>query len=126
MRKNIVNEDMTAPGGQYMQLTGTSEGPRQVNLLDIVNFQKYLEDELTRAPRNLPSPMNGGLIDQIGDIYVAANTIQSELQKVLQNPLVVDSTDTLNTLKKMYKKFTHIKLIIKSLSNDIDNLEVGH
>ena len=42
MRKNIVNEDFSAPGGQYMQLTGTTEGPRKVNLLDIVNFQKYL------------------------------------------------------------------------------------
>lgn len=126
MKKNIVNEDFTAPGGQYMQLTGTTEGPRKVNLLDIVNFQKYLEDEATRAPKTLPSPMNGGMIDQIGDIYVAANTIQSELHGVLANPLVADDPEVQQTLKKMYKKFSHIKMLIKSISNDLDNLELSN
>lgn len=125
MRKNIVNEDFSAPGGQYMQLTGTTEGPRKVNLLDIVNFQKYLEDETTRAPKTLPAPMNGGLVDQIGDMYIAANTIQSELHKVLANPLVVDDKEVQKTLKKMYKKFSHIKMIIKSISNDLDQLEMS-
>ena len=125
MRKNIVNEDFSAPGGQYMQLTGTTEGPRKVNLLDIVNFQKYLEDETTRAPKTLPAPMNGGMVDQIGDIYIAANTIQSELHKVLANPLVVDDKEVQKTLKKMYKKFSHVKMIIKSVSNDLDQLEMS-
>ena len=125
MRKNIVNEDFSAPGGQYMQLTGTTEGPRKVNLLYILNFQKYLEDETTRAPKTLPAPMNGGMVDQIGDIYIAANTIQSELHKVLANPLVVDDKEVQKTLKKMYKKFSHVKMIIKSVSNDLDQLEMS-
>jgi len=125
MRKNIYNEDTTTPGGQYMQLTGTTENPRQVNLLDIVNFQKYLEREVTRAPKNLPAPMNGGAIDQIGDIYIAANTIQSELQQVLQNPLIVDNKEAEKTIKKIYKKLSHVKMIIKSISGDLDDLEVA-
>lgn len=125
MRKKIVSEDTTTPGGQYMQTTGTTENPRKVNLLDIVNFQKYLEDESTRAPKNLPAPMNGGMIDQIGDIYIAANTIQSELHQVLQNPLVTDNESVQKTLKKMYKKFAHIKMIIKSVSNDLDEMDVS-
>lgn len=125
MRKNIYNEDTTVPGGQYMQLTGTTENPRQVNLLDIVKFQKYLEDEVTRAPRTLPAPMNGGMIDQIGDIYISANNIQSELQQVLQNPLIADNKDAEKTIKTIYKKLSHIKMIIKSLSNDLDGLEMG-
>jgi len=125
MRKNIVNEDQTAPGGQYIQTGGTSENPRKVNLLDIVNFQKYLEDESTRAPKTLPAPMNGGMIDQIGDIYIAANTIQSELHQVLQNPLVTDNETVQKTLKRMYKKFSHIKMLIKSISNDLDEMDVS-
>ena len=69
--------------------------------------------------------MNGGMIDQIGDIYIAANTIQSELHQVLQNPLVTDNESVQKTLKKMYKKFAHIKMIIKSVSNDLDEMDVS-
>lgn len=125
MEKKPIEEDFTTPGGQYMQLTGTHELPRKVNLLDIVNFQKYLEDESTRAPKVIPAPMTGGMIDQIGDIYVAAHTIQTELTKVLQNPLVMDNKQVKLTLKKMHKKFSKIKLIIKSISNDLDQLDVS-
>lgn len=124
-RKNIYNEDTTAPGGQYMQLNGTTENPRQVNLLDIVKFQKYLEKEVTRAPNTLPTPMNGGMIDQIGDIYISANTLQSELQQVLQNPLIADNEDAEKTIKTIYKKLSHIKMIIKSISKDLDGLAIG-
>jgi len=125
MENKPIVEDFTAPGGQYMQLSGTTEGPKRVNLMDILKFQKYLEDELHRAPKVLPAPMSHNVIDSIADLYVKTCTIQSELIQVLQNPLVVDNKEVLKTLKTMYKKFSKIKLMIKSISHDLEELDIS-
>lgn len=125
MQNKPLNEDFTAPGGQYMQLAGMSEGPKRVNLMDVLKFQKYLEDNLHKAPKVLPAPMQNGMLDQVADLYVKACTIQSELQSVTQNPLVVDNDDVMNNLKSMYKKLGKIKLIIKSMSNNLEDLDIS-
>jgi hypothetical protein len=125
MENKPIQEDFTAPGGQYMQLTGTTEGPKKVNLTDILKFQKYLEDELHRAPKVLPAPMSHNLLDSIADLYVKTCTIQSELIQVLQNPLVVDNKKVMKHLKLMYKKFSKIKLVIKSISQDLESLDIS-
>lgn len=125
MENKPIVEDFTAPGGQYMQLSGTTEGPKRVNLMDILKFQKYLEDELHRAPKVLPAPMSHNLLDSIADLYVKTCTIQSELVQVLQNPLVVDNKELIKTLKTMYNKFSKIKLVIKSVSQDLEHLDIS-
>lgn len=125
MENKLIEEDFTAPGGQYMQLSGTTEGPKRVNLMDILKFQKYLEDELHRAPKVLPAPMSHNVLDAIADLYVKTCSIQSELVQVLQNPLVVDNKEVIHNLKTMYKKFSKIKLIIKSVSQDLEQLDIS-
>ena len=125
MENKPINEDFTAPGGQYMQLAGTTEGPKRVNLMDVLKFQKYLEDEIHKAPKVLPAPMQHGVLDQIADLYVKACTIQSELKSVVQNPLVIDNKDVMKHLKSMYNKFSKIKLVVKSISKDLEGLDIS-
>ena len=125
MENKVLLEDITMPGGQYTQTVGTSEKPRKVSLLDIIKYQEYLDDELQRAPRVLPAPLTDGVIDQIADVYANVTSIQSELEQVMQNPLIVDSADAVKVVKLMYKKFEKIKLIIKSLADNMDELELS-
>lgn len=125
MKDKPINEDFTAPGGQYMQLAGTVHGPKRVNLMDVLKFQKFLQDNLHKAPKVLPAPLQNGVIDQIADLYVKACSIQSELETVTQNPLVIDNEQASKHLKLMYKKLSKIKLIIKSISNNLEELDIS-
>jgi len=123
MRKKQIHENLTSGGGQ--QLYGGSDGPKRVNLMDVLKFQDYLQDQLTKAPKVLPAPMSHNMLDNIADVFVKINDIQSELMHVLQNPLVVDNDDVVKTLKTMYKKFSKMKLMIKSLSHDLEDLDIS-
>jgi len=127
-KKKLLLEDLTMPGGQYNQSnnnpSGTSQRPKKVNLTDLIDYQQRTANQITRAPNVMPFPLTKNVVEQIGDIYVQATKVQSELGQSYQNPLISDDEDTTDAVKSMYKKLQKVKLIIKSVADDMKKLEI--
>lgn len=127
-KKKLLFEDLTMPGGQYNQSnnnpSGTSQRPKKVNLTDLIDYQKQTMNQITRAPNVMPFPLTKNVIEQMGDLYVQATKIQSELGQSYQNPLISDNKDTADAVKSMYKKLQKIKLIVKSVADDMKKLDI--
>lgn len=127
-KKKILFEDLAVPSGQYNQTdynpSGTSQNPRKVNLLDLLDYQKRANDLMTRAPNTIPYPLTHNVVEQIGEIYVQATKIQSELGQSYQNPLISDDESTTEVIKNLYKKLQKIKLIVKSVADELQQLDI--
>tara|TARA_B100001093_G_C26830571_1_gene1015914 strand:- start:827 stop:1225 length:399 start_codon:yes stop_codon:yes gene_type:complete len=127
-KKKILFEDLSVPGGQYNQTdsnpSGTSQIPRKVNLLDLLDYQKKADGLMNRAPKVVPYPLTQNVIEQIGEIYVQAAKIQSELGQSYQSPLISDDEDAAKTIKSLYTKLQKVKLIVKSVADELKQLDI--
>ena len=72
----------------------------------------------------MPFPLTKNVIEQIGDIYVQAVKVQSELGQSYQSPLISDNKESTDALKGMYKKLEKIKLIVKSVADEMKKLDI--
>jgi hypothetical protein len=126
--KKLLLEDLTMPGGQYNQWSkdpsGTSQQPKKVSLIDLIDYQNKNEDDLTKAPNVLPFPLTKNVVEQIGDIYVQSAKIQSELGQAYQSPLISDNETATNTIKSLYKKLERVKLTVKSITQELKKLDI--
>lgn len=126
--KKILFEELTVPSGQYNQTdhnpSGLSQTPKKMNLMDLLDVQRRAKQSMTKAPSVTPYPFTNNLIEQIGDVYIQAAKIQSELGQSYQNPLISDNEKPAKSIKNIYKKMQKIKLIIKSVAQDMKELDI--
>ena len=126
--KKLLLEELTQPGGQYNQWSkspaGTQENPKRVNLIDLINYQKEQSADLAMAPNVLPFPLTKNVVEQIGDIYVQATKIQSELGQSYNSPLISDSKEASDTIKNIFKKLEKVKLVVKAVTEDLKKLDI--
>ncbi len=126
--KKLLLEDLTQPGGEYNSHkhnpAGMSQRPKQVSLADLVDYQKRIDNLMTRAPNVMPFPLTSNLVEHIGEIYVQAAKVQSELGQAYQSPLISDDEHATKTLKSLYKKLQKIKLIVKSVADELKQLDI--
>ena len=127
-KKRLLLDDLTMPGGQYNQWSrdpsGTSQNPKKVNLLDLLDAQKRTAENMAMAPNVLPIPLTKNVVEQIGEIYVQATKVQSELGQSYQSPLISDDEEATKTLEMMFKKLEKVKLIVKSVADDLKKLDI--
>ena len=127
-KKRLLLDDLTMPGGQYNQWSndpsGTSQNPKKVNLLDLLDAQKRTAENMAMAPNVLPFPLTKNVVEQIGEIYVQATKVQSELGQSYQSPLISDDEEATKTLEMMFKKLEKVKLIVKSVADDLKKLDI--
>ena len=127
-KKRLLLDDLTMPGGQYNHWSrdpsGTSQNPKKVNLLDLLDAQKRTAENMAMAPNVLPFPLTKNVVEQIGEIYVQATKVQSELGQSYQSPLISDDEEATKTLEMMFKKLEKVKLIVKSVADDLKKLDI--
>ena len=127
-KKKLLFEDLSMPGGSYNQTnnspSGSTQFPRKVNLVDLLDYQKRADDATTRAPNVLPFPLTKNVVEQIGDIYVQSAKVQSEFSQAYQSPLISDDENATKAVKSIFKKLEKIKLIVKSVTNDLKELDI--
>jgi hypothetical protein len=127
-KKKLLLEELTVPGGEYNSHkdnpSGMSQRPKKVSLTDLLDYQRRTDNLMTRAPNIVPYPLTNNLIEQIGEIYVQSAKVQSELGQAYQSPLISDDESATKTVKNLYKKLEKIKLIIKSVANELQELEI--
>jgi len=127
-KKKLLIEDLTMPGGQYNQWSqgqsGTSQEPKKVSLVDLIDYQNRNTAEMARTPNVLPFPLTKNVVERIGDIYVQSAKVQSELGQSYQSPLISDNEEATNTIKSLYKKLERIKLTVKSITQELKKLDI--
>jgi hypothetical protein len=129
--KNILFEDLQMGSNNYL---GVGKGPGQsamqlkpgkVTLLDLVKQAHEWENEMGKAPNRLPYPLQDGLSDQLGQLYVDASTIKSKVAESGKFSIIKDNKTASKAVMKIVKKLSAIEQAIKSIAIDIDELGVG-
>jgi hypothetical protein len=130
-KKDTLFEDLQMGSNNYL---GVGKGPGQsamthkpgkVTLLDLLSQAKEWDDEMEKAPNRLPFPLQDGLSEQLGELFIANSEIQNKVAQSAKNVIIRDNKKALKQVKKIHKKLTVIGDAIKSVVRDLDELGVG-
>ena len=130
-KKTALFEDLQMGSNNFM---GTGKGPGQsamslkpgkVTLLDLVKQAKEWEEEMGKAPNRLPYPLQDGMSDLLGPLYVDASNIKSKVAESGKFSIIKDNKQASKAVMKIIKKLSAIEQAIKSIAIDIDDIGVG-
>ena len=107
------------PGQSAMTLK-----PGKVTLLDLIDQAKGWEEQMSRAPNRLPYPLQEGLSDQLGELYISAVDIKSKVAQSAKYSIIKDNENMMNAVKKIHKRLSLIEQEIKNVVKDLDQLGV--
>lgn len=107
------------PGQSAMTLK-----PGKVTLLDLIDQAKGWEEQMSRAPNRLPYPLQDGLSDQLGELYISAVDIKSKVAQSAKYSIIKDNENIMNAVKKIHKRLSLIEQEIKNVVKDLDQLGV--
>jgi len=123
-RFNTIVEDTMQQTQNFISNDTRELAPRKVSILDLVQQQNKMQDDIDKAPDIIPAPLNNGIIDHIGNLYITSMDIRDILSQAQNNPLVRDNEKANKIVSKMKTKLEKISEAIKSLGSDIDELSV--
>lgn len=130
-KKSVLFEDLQIGSNNYM---GVGKGPGQsamqlkpqkVTLLDLIKQAKNWEEEMGKAPNRLPYPLQDGLSEQIGDLYVKTVEIRSKVAESAKYSIIKDNESAYKSVKNVHTKLSKICDAIKDVVADLDGLSVG-
>lgn len=107
------------PGQSAMTLK-----PGKVTLLDLIDQAKNWEEQMSRAPNRLPFPLQDGLSDQLGELYIGATDIKSKVAQSAKFSIIKDNENMMNAVKKIHKRLSLIEQEIRNVVKDLDQLGV--
>lgn len=107
------------PGQSAMTLK-----PGKVTLMDLIDQAKNWEEQMSRAPNRLPFPLQSGLSDQLGELYIGAADIKSKVAQSAKFSIIKDNENMMNAVKKIHKRLALIEQEIKNVVKDLDQLGV--
>lgn len=124
-------EDMQLGANNYLGVGGghgqnaMQLKPGKVTLLDLLKQAQDWENEMGKAPNRLPFPLQDGLSDQLGNLYVDACGIKDKVAQSAKFSIIKDNTSAFKAVKNIHKKLSIIADAIKEVASDIDGLAVG-
>jgi hypothetical protein len=130
-KKQTLFEDLQIGSNNFM---GTGKGPGQsamslkpakVTLMDLIKQANDWESEMGKAPNRLPFPLQDGLSDRLGDLFVKTQEIKSEVAESTKYSIIKDNKKAYEAIKRIHKKLTTIGAAIQDVVEDIDNIGVG-
>ena len=130
-KKQTLFEDLQVGSNNFM---GVGKGPGQsamslkpakVTLMDLIKQANDWESEMGKAPNRLPFPLQDGLSDRLGDLFVKTQEIKSEVAESTKYSIIKDNKKANEAIKRIHKKLTTIGAAIQDVVEDIDNIGVG-
>lgn len=130
-KKQVLFEDLQIGSNNF---TGVGKGPGQsamthkpqkVTLLDLLKQAKNWEEEMGKAPNRLPFPLQDGLSEQIGDLYVRTAEIRQKVADSTKYSIIKDNESASKSVQKVHNKLSAICSAIKDVVQDLDGLSVG-
>lgn len=130
-KKTVISEDATMGSSNYLGV-GKGAGqsamqlkPGRVTLMDLVKQAQDWENEMGKAPNRLPYPLQDGVCERIGDLYVDVMDIKNLVAQSAVHSIIKDNKTANEAVKKVHKKLSVIGAAIKDIVSDLDNLGVG-
>lgn len=124
-------EDMSLGSNNYLGVGGgpgqsaMSLKPGKVTLMDLLKQANEWELEMGKAPNRLPYPLQDGLSDRIGELYISTSEIKNTVEQSAKHSIIRDNKQALKSVKMIHDKLSKIEEIIKEVVQDIDGLSVG-
>lgn len=129
-KNKTIFEDLQMGSNNYLGVGGSAGSsamtlkPGKVTLLDLIDQAKDWEEEMNRAPNRLPFPLQEGLSDQLGELYIDTADIKSKVAQSVKFSIIKDNETMLKAVKKIHKKLSAIERTIKEVVSDLDQLSV--
>lgn len=130
-KNNVLFEDLQMGSTNYLGV-GKGQGqsamqlkPGKITLLDLLKQAKDWDEEMHRAPNRLPYPLQDGLSDQLGQLFVDASQVMDKVAQSTKNSIIKDNKQAMKSIKKIHRKMSIICQAIKSVAEDLDGLSVG-
>lgn len=130
-KNKILFEDLQMGSNNYLGVgkgvgqSGMVHKPAKVTLLDLLKQAGDWENEMTKAPNRLPYPLQDGLSDQLGELYISTEEIKNKVAQSAKNSIIKDNETAMKSIKKIHKKLTVMCAAIKDIVSDLDGLGVG-
>jgi len=96
--------------------------PRKVNILDLVDQQRKYADASDKAPNVVPYPLNHGVVEKIGDLFINSHDIKMELKRAYKNPVLEGKKKAKKAMHDMYKNLGKIQDLVEAISEQLDEL----
>lgn len=129
--KKTILEDLQVGSNNFM---GVGKGPGQssmqlkpakVTIMDLIKQAQDWENEMGKAPNQLPFPLQNGLSDKLGDVYVQIEEIKNQVAQSGKFSIIKDNEKANKTVQLVYKKLATIGAALQDVVDDLDNLGVG-
>ena len=131
-KNKVLFEDLTMGSTGYAGGMGKGPGqtgmvhkPGKVTLLDLLRQAGEWEKEMQKAPNRLPYPLQDGLSDQLGDLYISTEEIKNKVAQSAKSHIIKDNKTAMKAVKNIHKKLSVMCGAIKEIVNDLDSLGVG-
>ena len=105
--------------------TGMVHKPGKVTLLDLLKQAGDWEQEMQKAPNRLPYPLQDGLSDQLGELYIATQEIKNKVAQSTKSHIIKDNKTAMKAIQKIHKKLSVMSGAIQEVVKDLDELGVG-
>ena len=122
----LVTEDSAAMSDKWATgISGRFKGPSQFTLVDLLKKQDSQHPNFVTAPKGMPHSM-GTLLELLGDLVVQTDECGRVFELASENPVLDGKDKSKAQLASMRRKVGHIKEIIKSISDDVDNFSIDN
>ena len=120
-KKSMISEDLQMGSNNFM---GVGKGPGQsamslkpgrVTLMDLVKQAQDWENDMGKAPNRLPYPLQDGVCERLGDLYIDTMDIKNLVAQSAAHSIIKDNTTANQAVKKIHKKLSTIGAAIKDV-----------
>ena len=110
---------------KLMQGEERPQAPKGMTLQDIMDTHgKHKDDDNSKAPDVLPSPLTNNHISVLADMYSNAANLKSDIKKASENPIIKDSDKLSSASAELYKKLEKVGELIKDMADDLDKFSI--
>ena len=125
---DLLCEDFTLGSNNAMGVgdTGMNLKPekKQITFFDLLDQAQKMKDEKNETTPTGPYPIQYNVTEDLADAYARLSDAGSKFRQATQNPVISDNPRALKITVKMYKKIKKAQDIIRSFTDDLNDLTI--
>lgn len=120
---DAICEDVMMMSNKNYGMGSSELNPQKVNLLDMLSAHKKSKANKSEDQTSSPYPIQvDPMINHLGDLYLSAHQIGSNIRSAGNNPIISDNDDYINSIEKCSKGISLIKKTIKRIATELGNI----
>ena len=120
---DAICEDVMMASNKNYGMGSAELDPQKVNLLDVLSGHKRSKSSKSEDQTSSPYPIQiDPMVNHLGDLYLAAHQIGSNISAAGNNPIVSDNDDYTDSIEKCVKGIHLIKKTIKNIARELGTI----